>query len=302
MTNRYLVYLVCTAALACTSLNASAQEVSLRHKGQTLNANLELAAEKKMADGVILITHAGLAHGRTETVAYLQQLLKDKGYSSLALTLSLGVDNRQGMLDCKTTHRHHFADAAGEIGLWVDWLKGQGAKQLVLLGHSRGGSQTALYMTQQESAVVKAAVLLAPDTRATNDAAAYQQRHNKALAPLLQKAQALVQAGKGDTILPHTGILFCADTNVTAGTIVSYYGPDPRLDTPYLIAKIKKPTLIVIAGNDEVVIGFKDKFAPLVGGKHVQLKVVEGADHFFRDLYSDDAVDAIQVFLKGAGY
>ena len=39
-----------------------AKEVTLRHKGLTLNANLELVAGKTLADGVILITHGGLAH------------------------------------------------------------------------------------------------------------------------------------------------------------------------------------------------------------------------------------------------
>ena len=289
-------------ALAASTATAEAKEVTLAHNGLTLNANLELAAGKQIADGAILITHAGLAHGRMETIAYLQQLLAESGYSTLAITLSLGVNDRHGMFDCKATHRHHFADAATEIGVWVDWLKQQGAKPVILLGHSRGASQTALYAAERDNDGVKAVVLLAPDTQATNDAAAYQQRHNTPLAPVLKEAQELVAAGKGDTVLEHTGILFCTDTVVTADTIVSYYGPDPRLDAPYLIPKIKKPVLMVIAGNDELVAGFQDKFVPLADGKRVQMKVVEGAGHFFRDLYSDDAVEAIKSFLKSVGY
>jgi dienelactone hydrolase len=281
---------------------AQANEVTLPYKGLTLNANLELAADKHITEGVILITHAGLAHGRMETITSMQGLLKESGYSTLAINLSLGVDNRHGMFDCKSTHRHRYADGADEIGAWVDWLKRQGTKQVVLLGHSRGAGQTALYAAERDNDLVKAVVLLAPDTRATNDAVAYQQRHHAPLAPVLKNAQGLVKAGKGNTVLEHTGILYCADTSVTADTIVSYYGPDPRLDTPYLISKIKKPILMVIAGNDEVVIGFKDKFSPLADGQRVQMKVIGGAGHFFRDLYMDDAVDAVRTFLKGVGY
>jgi len=59
------------------------------------------------------------------------------------------------------------------------------------------------------------------------------------------------------------------------------------------------PTLVVVAGNDEVVVGLEKKLAPLADGKRVQMKVVEGAGHMFRDLYADDVVD---VFLKGAVY
>jgi len=278
-----------------------ATEITLRHNGLRLNGQLELAVGKQVTDGVIVITHSGLAHGQMETIQYLQQLLNESGYSTLAITLSLGVDNRHGMYDCKATHRHRFSDGAEEIGVWVNWLQQQGARRIVLLGHSRGALQTALYMSEQGNDRIQAVVLLAPDTQATNDAAAYQRRHHASLAPVLAKAQALVAAGKGDTVLAHTGFLYCADTAVSANTIVSYYGPDPRLDTPYLIPMIKKPTLIVIAGSDEVVVGFKDKFVPLADGQRVKLKVVEGAGHFFRDLYSDDAVDLIRAFLAESG-
>lgn len=279
-----------------------AEEVKLKHNNLTLNANLELAAGKAIADGVILMTHSGLAHGQMETMSYLQQLLKEAGYSSLAITLSLSIDNRHGMLDCKTTHRHRFADAADEIGAWMNWLGQKGARKIALLGHSRGAGHTALFAAERDSDLVKAVVLLAPDTRATNDAAAYQQAHGKPLAPVLKLAQEKVAAGKGDSLLEHTGILYCRDTSVSANTIVSYYGPDPRLDTPYLVPRIAKPALIVIAGSDELVVGFRDSFTPLADGKRVQLKVVEGAGHFFRDLYSDDAVDAVRQFLPAAGY
>jgi pimeloyl-ACP methyl ester carboxylesterase len=297
-----IVSIVCMAALSLCAATAAAREITLRHDRLVLNAHLELSAGKHIADGVILITHSGLAHGRMDMLSYLQELLKDSGYSSLAITLSLGVDNRHGMFDCQAVHRHRYADGAAEIGAWLDWLKQQGVRKTILLGHSRGAAQTAMYMAGHDNSLVKAVVLLAPDTQATNDAVAYQRRHHTPLAPVLQKAQALVQAGKGQTVLEHTGILYCADTSVTADTIMSYYGPDPRLDTPYLIPGIRKPLLIVIAGNDEVVVGYRDKFAPFVDGQRVQMKVVEGAGHFFRDLYADDAVDAIRVFLKGIGY
>lgn len=291
-------FIVCVSIVAGV---AHANEVTLPYKGLTLNANFELAEGKTPADGVILITHAGLAQRGMELYVNLQKRFKDSGYNSLAINLSLGLNNRHGMYDCKVTHRHRYTDAADEIGAWVDWLRKQGAKRVVLLGHSRGGAETALYAAGRDNPLVKVVVLLAPDTHETNDAAAYQQRYQKPLAPVLEKAQKLVNEGKGGTALEHTDFLYCPDTSVTADTFVSYYGPDPRLDTANLISKIQKPTLVVLAGDDEVVINHK-KFAPLADGKRVQIKVIDGAGHFFRDLYADDAVDAINTFLKGAGY
>jgi len=298
-----LIRYVCVAALSIAPVAVEAKEVTLRHKGLTLNANLELAAGKTPADGVILITHGGLAHRDMEIITYVQDLLvKEKGYSTLAINLSLGLDNRHGMYDCKTTHRHRNDDAAEEIGVWVDWLKTQGTQRVTLLGHSRGGAQTALYAAERDNALVKAVVLMASAIRENTDAAGYQQRYEKPLAPVLEKAQKLVKAGKGGTVLEHIDLLNCPDTSASADSIVSYYGQDQRLDTPTLIPKIGRPTLVVVAGNDEVVVGLDKKVAPLADGKRMQVKVIEGAGHFFRDLYADDAVDVIDTFLKDVGY
>ncbi|HEX9628167.1 MAG TPA: hypothetical protein VGA00_14595 [Acidiferrobacterales bacterium] len=58
---------------------ARADEVTLPYKGLTLNAELELVAGKKLADGVVLITHGGLAHRGMESIVYIQELLKERG-------------------------------------------------------------------------------------------------------------------------------------------------------------------------------------------------------------------------------
>jgi dienelactone hydrolase len=119
---------------------------------------------------------------------------------------------------------------------------------------------------------------------------------------LLEKAQKLVDSGKGSTVLKHVGLLNCSDTMATAKTFVSYYGQDPRLDSPYLIPKLKMPTLVVVAGSDEEVIGLDKKFAPLADGTRIRMKVIGGADHTFRDLFADDAADAVDTFLKSIAY
>lgn len=287
-------------AVAVSTVHAD--EVRLPYKNLTLNANLELAAGQPLNDGAILITHGGLAHHGMELISYLQKLLKTRGYSSLAINLSLGLNNRHGMVDCNITHRHLNDDAVDEIGAWMNWLKQQGTRRVVLLGHSRGGAQTALYAVERDDARVKAVVLMAPATEDNTNPAMYPKRYQKQLMPLLQQAQKLKDAGKGSTMIEHVGLMGCSDTTVTASTFVSYYGQDPRLDTPYLIPKLKKPTLIVVAGSDEEVVGLDKKVAPLADGTRIQMKIIEGADHTFRDLATDDAADAIDAFLKSTGY
>ncbi len=300
-TTARLVCYTCAIALGIAAAAANADEVKLRHKGLMLNASLDLAAGKQLADGVMLITHGGLAHRDMEIITALQTLLKQKGYSTLAINLSLGIDGRQGMYECQVTHRHRNTDAAEEIGAWMDWLKKQKAKRVTLLGHSRGGAQTALYATERGNEMVKAVVLLAPAIHENTDAAEYQRRFQQPLTPVLAQAQKLVKAGKGETVLEHVGLLNCADTSATANAFVSYYEQSPGLDTPTLIPKLRKPTLVLVGGNDEVVVGLDKKIAPLVDGRRVQMKVIEGADHTFRDLYTDEAVEAIDMFLKNVG-
>ena len=296
-------YCVAVAFLAASV--ASAKEVTLPHKQLTLNGNLELATGKQFGDGVMLITHGGLAHRDMEMIAYLQKLLKERGYSTLAINLSLGLDNRHGMYDCAVTHRHTNDDAADEIGAWVGWLNKQGATRIVLLGHSRGGAQTALYAAQVPQESVKAVVLMAPATSDNTNGATYLKNFKRALPPLLKKAQKLRDGGKGSAVLTHLGLLSCADTSATAESFVSYYAQNPqnaRLDTPSLLPKIKQPVLVVVAGEDTVVIGLDKKVLPLADGKHIQMKVISGADHTFRDLSTDDAVDATDAFLRSIGY
>ncbi len=283
------------------SASAYAQEVTLPYKGLTLNANLELAVGKQLSDGVILITHGGLAHREMELIVYLQKTFKERGYNTLAMNLSLGINNRHGMYDCAVTHRHTNEDAADEIGVWLHWLNQQGAGRIVLFAHSRGGAQAALYLAQHENPVVKAVVLMAPATHENTDAADYLKRSRQALAPAQLLAQQLIKSGKRETVMRHVGLMNCTDTSATAKSFNSYYGINARVDTPSLIPNIKPPLLVIVAGSDEVVVGLDKKIASLADGKQVQMKVIEGSDHTFRDLSADDAVDAVSAFLKGLG-
>ncbi len=302
MPTRTLARVACAIMLVVSAAAVQAKDVTLNHQGLALNANLELAAGKKPSDGVILITHGALGHRRMEIVTSLQKLFKERGYSTLAINLSLGLSNRHGMYDCKVPHRHRYTDAVDEIGVWVDWLRKQGVTRVAVLGHSRGGAQTAVYAAERDNALVKAVVLLAPAIGENSDAATYQQRFRQPLAPLLEKAQQLVKGGKGGTVIEHIGLLTCSDTSATADSFVSYYGPDPRLDTPHLLPKIRQPVLVVVASKDNVVVDLDKKVAPLADGKRVRMIVIDGANHLFHGFAIEDTVDAAVTFLKAAGY
>jgi pimeloyl-ACP methyl ester carboxylesterase len=276
-----------------------ADVVKLPYQGITLNANLEKSADTWPAGPVVLMTHGTLAHRGMEIMAGLQSMFADRGISSLAINLGLGLDDRAaGMYDCATPHTHRQTDAIAEIGAWVDWLKTQGVRNVALLGHSRGGSQTARYAAASADPVVTAVILVAPLTWSEDYAAAdYEKRYGKPLAPVLAKAQNLVDAGKGDTLMDPVDFIYCEQTSATAAAFVSYYGPDHAMDAPGIIPGIKSPVLVVAGSEDTVVKELPERVEPLADGERVQLLVMDGADHFFRDLYSEDIADTVAEML-----
>jgi pimeloyl-ACP methyl ester carboxylesterase len=275
-----------------------AGEVKLRHGDLTLNANLEKASGNWPAGPVVLLTHGTLAHNGMEIITALQQLLVENDVSSLALNLGLGLDDRHGMYDCKTPHTHHHTDALDEIGQWLAWLKEQGVENVVLLGHSRGGNQTAWFAAERDDPVIKKIVLVAPQAwDKDEDAAGYEKRYAKPLAPVLAQANELVAKNKGDTLLEKVDFIYCDGTSATASAVVSYYNPEPRLDTVYLLPKIGKPLLVFVGSEDKVSQGLADKVAPMAEKPGVELVVIDGADHYFRDLYAEDLVDQVIEFI-----
>ena len=295
MKNRILL----TLALLLSMQPVWSAAVDISYKGLKLNGNMELADGKKLSDGIILMTHGTLAHGRMEIMSSLQEMFKERGISTLSITLGLGISDRQGMYDCKVPHHHKHTDAMDEIGVWLQWLKKQGAKKVTLFGHSRGGNQTAWFASERDDAVVNAVILAAPMTWSKDKwAAGYKKQYGKNLSDLYAKAQGLVKKGKGKELMPHTDFVYCKDTSVDAESFVDYYMVDSRFDTPSLLKKIPKPVLVFAGSEDKIVVGLGDKVKPYVDGKHIQLNTIDGAGHFFRDLNSEDMADAIVDYLE----
>ncbi len=287
-----------------------AAEVSTSYRGLSLLGNLELADGKTAKDGVALIVHGILAHARMETIASLQANLKERHLSSLAITLSLGQDRRTGFFDCGRLHTHRPYDALDEIAAWIGWLKTQGAPAITLIGHSQGGNQAAVYAVERRDPDVTGLVLLAPATFDFDKTAkAYQARYGTPLQPLLDQAEALVRTGRGATPLERVGFLNCTDATATADSFVAWYAAQPRRDTPRILPGVAVRTLVIVAGSDEVVpdLATEAKALPRPGSPgptgsewgEITVRTVEGADHFFRDLYNEDAADLIAAWMKG---
>lgn len=280
----------CMAVLLLCAATVQAEEVTLKQGDINLRGELELAKDKTLQDGVILMLHGSLAHNKMEIMQTLAELLHDQGYNTLRINLSFNIDKRPSeMLDCGIEHRHQHIDAVTELGTWMAWLKKQGVGKVVLLGHSRGGNQVAWYAAGHDSPLLEKVVMIAP---ATWDAAAVAKDY----ADILAKAQKLADEGKGDTLMDVPQFVHCENAKATANAVLGYYKDDKRRNTPNLLADIHKPMLIIMGSDDQVV---KDLPAQLEGMQQDNLTVetVDGADHFFRDLYADEAAEKIIDFI-----
>lgn len=280
----------------CTSLQA--EEVTLKQGDTELRADLELAEGKTVKDGVVLMLHGTLAHNQMEIMQNVAGLLKDGGYNTLNINLSYALDKRPSqMLDCAIEHKHKHEDAIAELDAWMGWLKEQGASKVALLGHSRGGNQVAWFAAEKDSALLEKVVMVAPATWDANKSATeYEERYKKPLAVVLAEAQKQVDAGKGDTVTELPGFVYCEKTKATADAIVSYYRDDKRKNTPDLLPQIKKPMLIVMGSADTVVADLPAKLED-VKQDNLTVETVDGADHFFLDLYADELVEKTTRFL-----
>jgi pimeloyl-ACP methyl ester carboxylesterase len=270
------------AGLALASLPAAAEPTQLKSGQIRLNGNLELPAGKKVVDGVALIVHGTLSHDKQETIAALQENLKKRGIGSLAITLSLGVDNREGPRACGLLHDYALAGIQREVAAWMAWLRADGANTIDLIGFSRGGAQIAALAPKLPR--IGHIVLMAPAfATAAEQATAYQRTFGHPLAEPWETAK------KSPLQKFNADFLQCKDAPVLGATFLDAY----QELLPQLAAETQHSTMVVVAGKDEIVPDLAKKLP-----SQVRKVTIDGSGHFFPDLYGEEAADAIAKFLK----
>lgn len=278
------------------SYSAYAEEVITTHNGMTLRADLELADGKALKDGVIIMLHGTIAHNRMEIMQAFSDLLNERGYSTLRPILALGIDARPStMLDCAIDHKHKHEDAMDELAAWSDWLTSQGAGKIAALGHSRGGNQMLRMAKDDDS--IEQIVLIAPMTwNKDKEFKTYKERYKQPLEPIFNQAQSMVKKGEGDELMELPGFIYCENTKATAAAVVSYYKDDENKDSVKVLAQTDKPVLLLVATEDTAVPDLLAR-SENITQDNVTVEVIDGADHFFRDLHAEDSADLIDEFL-----
>jgi hypothetical protein len=261
----------------------------------TLMADWETAGNKSFdKKPVFLILHGTMAHNKMELIAASQKLLKDKGFASLAITLGLNVDKRKGMMPCDVTHTHRRSDAIGEISFWIDWLKKKGVKTIHMNSHSSGTYQSLLYTVKTKNPIVKRLNLMSPGNYSFSaNKADFKKRTGKSVKTFTDKAAKLVQAKKGDTVITVPSFLHCKKTKLTAASFLDYYNPDNDTSTADLIKKVKIPMHVYMGTDDKVAGYYRPELKKLAKEKKITFHDIDGASHFFRDLYLEELIDSV---------
>ena len=270
---------LCAAALVCAGAIAESVQITVGDSVVNGTANMDIA--QFSGQQVYLLQHGTLGHKDMEIMSALSAVFAEEGIAALAVNLSLSVSDRQGMFSCDQVHRHRHEDAQGELGAWVDYLKESGASEVVLVGHSRGAGQVAEYLATADSTFVRGGVLIAPvmASQQTGDPAA------------LSSAAGFVAKGDGAHLLNVDKFLHCPSSQVSAESYLSYYTNAPTDSTVASLKSVSLPVELFVGTQDPTVSVAGWESASSCLSPATNINVIDGADHFFRDLYIYEIVE-----------
>lgn len=180
---------------------------------------------------------------------------------------------------------------------WIDWAAGQGYKNIILWGHSRGAVKTVYYQAHENDTRLRGCIVGSPPW--LSHARFIKSPQAEKFLEYYSLAQKLVAEGNPNgTFWTHLPTYYVAG----AECYLEKYGPDEKLNIFRYLDKIKTPTL-ALTGTEEVAHRFAfdeldkefDKFAEKMPNlRHVS---IPGADHFYAD-QKDFVLDAILDWLK----
>jgi len=232
----------------------------------------------------VLIIHGFLSTHNHATVKNLNLAITDEGYSTLAPTLALGIDQRNQTLPCEAIHTHTMQSDVKEIEQWVNWLLSQGHKNIILLGHSFGSLHMLAYLKKNNRAIGYAIATSLIDL----EHAIGTQKVNSQLNQARQAIKA------NDNSLQEYKISYCKKFVSTPRSFTSYaeWNKEKILN---LLSNISTPVHIVMGSSDARM----DKNWPTTLRKHgSELSIINGANHFFSNEFEFELHDKVLEILN----
>lgn len=234
----------------------------------------------------VLLLHGFLQTRDFPTIATLTTGLNEAGYSVLAPTLSLNIPNRQKSLACEAIHRHSMDDTLTELDIWVRWLRSNGHRNVVLLGHSFGALQMLAYLSAQPDPAVKAFLAASLIEARTGNTARIAQ-----LADMRQRAR------NRPNELVTASLSICKTYRTNPQDLLSYIVWDDKQTLAALKSLPVKTRLIVGDTDNRAGSGWIAALRHV----HPDLVLLSGANHFMSGESEFDLLDSALEFLSTVG-
>lgn len=236
----------------------------------------------------IFLLHGFLQTYHFSTIQLIAEALTDNGYTVLAPTLTLNIDQRRNGLGCEAIQNHTVADGNREIADWLAWLKHRGYPHIIAIGHSSGSMQLLSYLSTQPQALVDYFI-------ATAIGPIDDWHHPQEVRQQLSTAQQRLQEDS-NTIANYT-LGFCQN-NYTAppAAYLSYMA----WSQPWVLQHLKESPVPL-----HLIIGGGDKWLPPDWGGTLQatalpLTIIEDASHNFTGPMEFEFQEAIIASLEQA--
>jgi len=255
-----------------------AEQISVMLPGK-ISANADYREGDPSLPAVFLL-HGFMATHQLNIIQIMADELHGRGFTVVAPTLSLQINNRRAGANCDAVHTHTMESDVDEIAWWLEWLKNKGHEQIIVVGFSTGSLQVAILLSRGAPPYVSKAILVSPAYLAGEP---FPQAEEQTEIATAKKLVALNQSQLSEYHLSYCKGDFVAPPNV----FLSYkHWTEPRLQEK--IEKIPVPHVVIIGGEDH-------RFGVKLGGKlkatHTRVITIAGASHFFDSPYEFDFLD-----------
>lgn len=274
------------ALLTITQLAAPAQAEIVTLE---LSSGISARADFRSGDPAlppVLVMHGFMSTHSFNTIRGIVDALADNGYTVLAPTLSLGINQRQQGLNCEAVHTHTMQQDIQEISEWLEWLQAKTGKDIVVVGHSTGSLQLAVLAATLKPSNIQRVVLTAP-SHFEGDAVAAAKEHAREFTPPAQ--------GSGDAELGSYSLGYCKGNFVSTYPVYHSYQVWSGEKTLEALRAIEIPVAVIMGQNDD---RFGSDWLQAIRQSGVAVSEIQGANHFFDSPYEFDFHDALLQALK----
>ncbi len=234
----------------------------------------------------VMVLHGFMTTQNFSTIRTIVNELNESGYTVLAPTLTMGIDQRRRGLPCGAIHTHTMDADLAEVSWWVDWLAAHHQGPLVLIGHSSGSLQSIAYAADKPSAQLRMVIATSP---------MYFGQDYPAALVVDQIARATREMQSGQPPLERYALTFCNHNFVaTPQSYLSYatWGRQRVLDS---LRHARVPVKVLLGSEDPRATAEWQQDLRAAGAA---VTVIPGATHFFDATHEFDLLDLIHDALR----